>query len=209
MNYYIGGPARNGKSFLAERVRKHTDGERIHCDALKIALKEVVTPDTHPDIFEKAVDPIHYELSPDAWVDRLYRRDQALWPYFQAFIKARNTQAPQIDQIIEGNVWPDSLQNNSVEAHLARRAVFLIDTSPASDQQARLKAICDSPTGENNWMRTYSDDKLARWVVYNLARSRRYQQQCENLGFVYFDLADEGIEVMSDRAFAHLLQKAV
>lgn len=51
MNYYIGGPARVGKSVLAERIRHETDGERVHLDALKAALVSTVTPETHPDIY--------------------------------------------------------------------------------------------------------------------------------------------------------------
>lgn len=97
-------------------------------------------------------------MTPDEWVGRLYRRDQALWPYFQEYITARNRMSPKVDQIMEGNIWPD------IPRALGGRAVFMVDTSGAAAQFERLKRIRDGD-GENNWMVEYGDEELARWAV--------------------------------------------
>jgi len=62
INYLIGGPARNGKSWLSKRVAEYAGTTPISGDVERDRLKStlIVTPETHPDIFEQVIDPIPF-----------------------------------------------------------------------------------------------------------------------------------------------------
>lgn len=202
MIYLIGGPARCGKSTLAARVRKEIDGQVIAGDAFVHALYDNLQPEWMPDLFDRKVDPIATIHELDAKVDRLRRRDAVTWRFYQAYMATAIADAPADDVLLEGNIWPDSLDTFTLE----HRAVFLIDTS--ADQVERLIAIRDA-NGDNDWMRDFNDQKLAEWAEFNIVRSRRYVALCDQYGYHYFDIAESGVAGAEQRAFEYLTQNAV
>jgi hypothetical protein len=202
MIYLIGGPARCGKSTLAKRVRKEIDGQFIAGDAFVHALQANLEPEWVPDIFDHVVANVHTASSIEARINRLKRRDETMWQFYEAYIKAALEDTPKDNILLEGNIWPDFLELFSVPY----KAVFLIDTSP--EQSNRLIRIRDGAS-DNNWMQGFSDEKMTEWALFNAARSERYKTLCAKNNAVYFDIALEGIELAEQHAFEYLLQKAV
>lgn len=202
MIYLIGGPARCGKSTLARRLRKEIDGQVIAGDAFVHALKKNLDPAWIPDIFDHDIAHVGVERA-KAEVDRLRRRDETMWQFYQAYLETAHEDAPADDLLLEGNLWPDYMELFK----LPYRAAYLIDTS-VERQELRLKGIRDSMS-DNNWMRNFTDEKLHEWTLFNAARSQRYLEICEASGARYFDIAELGIEAAQQRAFEYLLQKTV
>ncbi len=203
MIYLIGGPARCGKSTLAKRFRKEVDGGVLSGDAFVKALQTTLDTQSLPDIFDRTIASVKDSSnSIEAKIDRLRRRDEAMWQLYQAYITTAMQDAPRDDLLLEGNIWPDYLELLPYD----HKAVFLIDTSPA--QVERLKTIRDS-VSDNNWMREYDDEKLQEWARFNAARSERYVQLCKKTGYTYFDIAKLGIEGAENAAFECLEAKVV
>lgn len=201
MIYLIGGPARCGKSMLAERVRREIDGQVVAGDAFVHALRDNLSPEWMPDIFDQ-VDSVHDIKEPKAKVERLRRRDLAVWPFYKSYIATAIADAPHDNVLIEGNIWPDSLASLTS----SYKAVFLVDTS--SDQAERLISIRDS-NGDNDWMRNFTDDKLVEWAKFNIVRSELYILLCKQNQSCYFDIAEHGIAHAQQLAFEYLMKNAV
>ncbi|HET6747520.1 MAG TPA: hypothetical protein VFH06_05430 [Candidatus Saccharimonadales bacterium] len=200
MIYLIGGPARCGKSQLAERVRKHIDGHVIGGDAIVASLHAMLKPEWLPDLFEHSVKMIDHMHIPEEKIDRLRRRDKVAWSFYENYIKTAKEDAPDDDILIEGNLWPDFVHMLSFK----HKAIFLIDTSP--NQLARLIEIRDA-NGDNDWMKDFSDEKLKTWAEFNALRSQRYVELCQKYDYPYYDIAKLGIEDAADEAFHALLSK--
>lgn len=160
----IGGPARTGKSHLAERARKHIDGQVLSGDAVVAALKSVLKSEWSPDLFEHKAHPLEQIHTASEKVDRLRRRDKVAWQFYEEYLRTAIGDASHDDVLIEGNLWPDFISNLG----LPHKAVFLIDTSP--EQVGRLIEIRDS-NGDNDWMKHFSDEELAEWAKFNALRS--------------------------------------
>lgn len=202
MIYLIGGPARCGKSTLAARVRKEIDGQVLAGDAFVHALQANLKPEWVPDIFDHNVASVSQATGTDAKIDRLRRRDEAMWQFYQSYIETAVDDAPNDDVLLEGNIWPDFLELFEQK----HAAVFLIDTSPL--QYERLLNIRDGDS-DNNWMQSFSNEKMHEWAAFNARRSERYKELCQKHGYAFFDIATLGIEEAERQAFSHLLKKAV
>jgi hypothetical protein len=173
-------------------------------DAFVHALQANLRPEWLPDIFDHAVANVTMLHGSRSHVDRLRRRDEAMWQFYQAYLETALLDAPDDDILLEGNIWPDFLELFSHE----HRAVFLIDTSPS--QSERLIAIRDSGAdSDNNWMQNFNDEKMTEWAAFNALRSQRYIQPCKESGYPYFDIAELGIGLAEERAFEYLLGKTV
>ena len=204
MIYLIGGPARCGKSTLARHMRGSVNGQIIAGDAVVHALQAILTPEVLPAIYDHVVANVVKLENTEAKVDRLRRRDEAMWRFYSAFCDTMAFDAPKDDVLIEGSLWPDFLEGFS-HSH---KAVFLVDTSDEA-QYERIVKIRDDPTSDNNWMRDYDDERMKQWVKFNIVRSQHYIDQCQRYGYPYFDIADHGIEVAEEKALAYLQGNAV
>lgn len=203
MIYLIGGPARVGKSTLARQLRKEIDGQVLSGDAFIHSLQENLEPQWVPDVFDHIAASVIAMENPEMIIGRLRRRDETMWQFYQAYIKAAQQHAPGEDLLLDGNLWPDYLELFDRE----HRAVFLVDTS--EDEQAqRLKTIRDSGS-DHNWMQNYDDAKLATWAHFNALRSRHYKELCEKTGYPCFDIAEFGWEEAQRRALGYLQGNAV
>lgn len=204
MIYLIGGPSRAGKTTLAKRVRKHIDGQVISAEAFHAALHEALKPEWEPDIFIDVINPIRDHQPVEAMVKRGRERDNAMWQFFTGYLKEASRISSD-DILLDGMLWPDFI----AAFPLKHRAVFLVDTSP--DQAERLIKIRDDDGSENNWMgeHQYSDDRIRRWVNFDIARSQLYIDLCKKYNYPYFDIADGGMQVAENRAFEYLLSKRV
>lgn len=204
MIYLIGGPARCGKSTLAERVRHKVDGDILSADAFKKTLLQNLRPSWMPDIFDHLVAPIGSMSSAARQIDRLRRRDERMWQFYDGYIDADVQASPHKDILIEGNIWPDFIAG----LRHTHKAVFLVDLAPVIEQFERLKKIRDGDD-DNNWMeaREFSDHELKKWAKFNRLRSERYVQLCREHGYSYFDITQRGIGYAQDRAYVSLLQK--
>jgi 2-phosphoglycerate kinase len=202
--YLIGGPARCGKSTLAERVRHQVNGDVISADAFKKTLLQNLRPSWTPDIFDHVIAPIGSMSSATRQIDRLRRRDERMWQFYSGYIDADLQASPHKDILIEGNIWPDFIADERYD----HKAVFLIDLAPAEEQFERLRKIRDSED-DNNWMkaRDFNDRALKKWAKFNRLRSQRYAQLCRENSYSYFDISQRGIGYAQDRAYAFLLQK--
>jgi 2-phosphoglycerate kinase len=200
--YLIGGPARCGKSTLAARVRKEIDGHVLAGDAFVHALQSNLEPEWVPDIFDHAIADVSIAASPEAKINRLRRRDETMWQFYESYIQTAIDDAPTDDILIEGNIWPDFLELFELE----HSAVFLIDTSP--QQYERLANIRNSDS-DNNWMQDFSDEKLREWAMFNAKRSERYAELCRKHDYTFFDIATLGTDEAERAAFSYLLKKAV
>ena len=203
MIYLIGGPARSGKSTLGRRLRKELDAQVMSGDALTESLLSNLKQSWLPDIFVHAVNPIRELKDSHAQVERVRARDQATWPFLARYIQEVAEQERD-NLLLEGDIWPDSV----VSLAIPHKAAFLVDTSSVISQARRLKAIRDG-AGSNNWMQHWSDKNLDDWAQFNLLRSQRYVQLCEETNGNYFDIADGGMQAAQDRAFDYLLKNAV
>ncbi len=203
MIYLVGGPARVGKSTLAKRFRSYIDAEVIDGDAFTHSMHDVLKSEWLPDIFVGTIDPINAINDPSKKVDRLRKRDEAMWEFYEAYLKEAAISSSD-DILIDGNFWPDYVHT----LELPHVAVFLIDTSPA--QAARLISIRDGDS-DNNWMKAheFTDEKIVEWATFNALRSEKYIPLCKEYGYRYFDIAERGVERTVDEAFEYLLQKVV
>lgn len=200
MIYLIGGSARCGKTTLARKVRKNFDGQVISNDAVMVSIRQVTTPDSQPDIFDKIVEPLADDATPEQRIARLRRRDEVVWTFMKGYYGA----APYAndDVLSEGCLWPSMLK----ELEQEHRAVFLVDTSP--NHAERLIHIRDN-LEHNNWMRDrkYTDEYMRVWAEFNIARSREIIRECKEFGYEYFDIADLGIDEAERQAFEYLAVK--
>jgi len=201
MIYLIGGPARCGKSTLAQRFRAQIDGQVVTTDAFLSSIRNNVKPEQFPAFFTRIYDPTKLMVDPKAKSERFFRRDAAAWAFYRKYLEIAAEKAPDDDILMDGNLWPDLVQT----LQLPHRAVFLIDTSV--EQFRRVIAIRDSDTNQNNWMQGYSDEGLVRWAKMNAARSQRYVLYCEKYNYPYFDLAQHDIAHAQQLAFEHLINR--
>lgn len=198
------GLSRAGKSTLAKCVRKHIDGQVISAEAFHAALHEALKPEWEPDIFTDVINPIRDRQPVEAMIKRGRERDNAMWQFFAGYLKEASHISSD-DILLDGMLWPDFVAS----LPLRHEAVFLVDTSP--DQAERLMAIRNKPDTEHNWMndRHYSDDRIRRWVSFDIARSELFIELCKKYDYPYFDIADGGMQVAENRAFEYLLSKRV
>jgi len=205
MIYLIGGPARDGKSTLAKRVRKEIDGMAIAGDAFVKCLQGVLRPEWMPELFAANSDDSNRSKTAEAILGRVRTRDEAMWVFYRHYVE-ETVKVSGDDLLIEGCIWPDLLASLGVD----HRAVFLIDTST---DDRRLRQIRDDETVEHNWMREqsdyYTDEELVEWAKFNALRARRYRDLCLEHGYTYFDIAEGGIGKAEDAAFEYLLKKEV
>ena len=201
MIYLIGGPARCGKSTLAARVRKEIDGQILAGDAFVHALQETLKPEWLPDIYDHDVASVRRMPDNQSKVDRLRRRDEMMWQFYAAYIRAATCDTPQDDILLEGNIWPDFLESFT-QPH---KAVFLVDTS--TDQVERLRTIREG-NSDNNWMLGFTDERLVEWATFNVERSMRYVALCQEYGYPYFDIRELGVQGAQGAAASYLLEKA-
>lgn len=199
MIYLIGGPPRCGKSMLGRKLRQHVDGKVLSGDSILRSLQEFMEPEWLPDLFETVFDPYRESDPIDKRIDRLRRRDEVLWQFLVRYLEANDYQSGD-DVVIDGLLWPDFISGITFE----HKAVFLVDTSP--DHARRVREIRDSD-GKNNWMkdRGYSDEKIIRWAEFNIQRGRRTIELCKQYDYVYFDIADGGIDTAQQKALDYLL----
>jgi len=183
-------------------VRKEIDGQVLAGDAFVSSLKMNLRAEWVPDIYEHQVASFDLAMTHKAMIDRLRRRDETMWQFYEAYIKTAVADASDDDILLEGNLWPDFLELFS----LPHKAVFLVDTS--SNQAERLIAIRDSKS-DNNWMERHTNERIAEWALFNVARSERYIALSEQSNYVFFDIAEGGIETAQREAFEYLLPKAV
>jgi len=134
--YLIGGPARCGKSTLAERVRHKVDGDVLSADAFKKTLLQNLRPSWVPDIFDHVIAPIGAMSNATRQIDRLRRRDERMWQFYNGYIDADLQASPHKDILIEGNVWPDFI----ADLRHAHKAAFLVDLASAEEQFERLRS---------------------------------------------------------------------
>lgn len=197
----IGGPARCGKSTLAAMVRKEIDGQIISGDALSRGLRGVVGAEELPDLFVDQIDKFLLTDPHNVCIDRLRRRDRTMWRFYKGYIREAH-RISKDDILLDANLWPDFLP----ELELGHRAVFMVDTS---DNRAEwVRNIRDNVGDrENNWMRdrNYSDEKIELWAKFDVARSRKMIELCEENDYPYFDLAVHGIARAQELAKEYLL----
>jgi 2-phosphoglycerate kinase len=196
--YFIGGPARCGKSTLAKKIRKNFDGHVLSTDALSYALREMTQPEWLPGLFHRVIEPTSEQDPAQKRIKRLYQRDKVVWQLTRGYIEAIQHDSAD-DILIEGCIWPDFLTDFAYE----HKAVFLIDTS-VHEQTERLLLIRDGK-GDNNWMKDYSNERMVTWVHFNKARSLTYKQLCNRTKYSYFDIAQEGIDGAQQRALSVLI----
>lgn len=196
----VGGPARCGKSTLAKMIRQKVDGQVLSGDALSRAIRNSINVDWIPDLFAETIDKVNLSDPYDIQINRLRRRDQALWPFIKNYISDAVLNSTD-NILVDSNFWPDYLPELEPE----HRAVFLVDTSP--DRAKWLIKIRDTD-GENNWMRKrkYSDEKIIRWAEFDKARSRAIIELCKEYGYTYFDIAEHGIDGVQKLAMQYLLK---
>jgi hypothetical protein len=195
----IGGPARCGKSTLAKMVRQQFDGQVVSGDALARAVRESIEFEWMPELFTERYKKIELSDPPEVQIERLRQRDTTIWKLLKNYISA--VESGSTDSVlIDGGFWPDYLPNLT----LTHRAVFLVDTS--LDRAKWLISIRDNGE-ENNWMRdrNYSDEKIASWAEFDIARSKRIIELCKENGYTYFDIADYGIDKAQKLALEYLL----
>lgn len=203
MIYLIGGPARCGKSTLSKRVRHEIDAQVVSSDAFIKSLLENLKSEWKPDIFVHEVNPVKGLPNDAAKLNRLRKRDKAMWPFLRSYINHATQVRDSV--LVEGNIWPDTID----QVGLPHRAAFMVDTSSPDAQARRLIAIRNSDDNENNWMKDWSDERLKEWAHFNLLRSQLYVKLCQKHGYRFFDIADGEIQVAQDRAFEYLLGSAV
>lgn len=199
MFYFIGGPARCGKTTLAKRVRQTIDTQAISGDAFKHAIKDIVLPEHVPEIFERSHTWAFHHSSDVEKIALLRVRDKKMWEFFSAYCAHIQTVSPNENVLIDGNIWPDHMHNTT----LPHKVVFLVDTS--QNHANHLKKLRDTKDTDNNWMREYSDEKIEAWAKFNIARSQLYVELCKKYDYAYFDIADGGIEQAAERAYQYLV----
>lgn len=198
MFYFIGGPARCGKTTLAKRVRKEINGQVVSGDAMVASLQATLSAADFPDLFVHTIDPIQPSDAPLAKLVRLRRRDDVVWPFYYHYLISVHDHSND-DILLEGNLWPQYIE----EISWNHKAVFLVDTSP--DQAERLITLRDE-NGENDWMLDdhYTDDHIRQWAEFNILRSQQVIDLCKRHDQVFFDIREHGLQGAEDKAFAYL-----
>ena len=199
MYYFIGGPGRCGKTTLARMLRGQVSAQSLSLDAMITALRSTTTPETHPALFHKIVDPVTFDDPPQRRIDRYYWRDKEMWKFLRSYIHGMRQSGDNL--IVEGCLWPSSAHEFDQE----HRAVFLVDTS--INHVERLIHIRDNSV-HDNWMKEeYAEDSLIeKWAQFNIVRSQFVIQECEKYGYPYFDVGELGIENAQQRALAWLVE---
>lgn len=188
----IGGPARVGKTTLAQRIATQAPSELVHLDHLLHALKAVAHPETKEALNKAPSINTHNQQQ---WLTELRARDHALWAGASAYITA--ARGPLI---MEGCLWPDWVS----ELPIAHTAVFVIDTSDSGDRLTEIAAA-----DPENWMtqRGWPEEKIRRWALCNQYRSHIIAEQALRHGYPIFDIA-AGISAAQDHALKTLTNAA-
>ncbi len=195
MVWFVGGPARCGKSTLKRRAQSFASGQILSLDNLKPALHSIVSGNDRDNLLAKIEDT---KTTRQEWIELLRRRDRMLWKVTKVFAETLANDSEV--SIIEGNVWPDFMAELSPE--LQYRAVFLVDTSPAHAE--RIIGIARGGANDNNWMREWTDEHLRHWADYNIARSQEIIRLGKEYNQAVFDIADGGLDAAQDNALNYL-----
>ena len=185
----IGGPARCGKSTLFHAAEAKFSGQAISLDNLRSAFIAIVSETMRRTLL---LAPKESEYCPDDWTTILRQKDRPLWDGARAYIEAAAMKRD--DVLMEGGLWPDYVS----ELKVAYRAVFLVDTSLLHINRV-IVAARDNHT-HNNWMSTWTDERLTAWAVHNIARSERIKELAQEYDQPVFDIADHGIQEAQDAA---------
>jgi hypothetical protein len=195
MIWFIGGPARCGKSTLRNQARPFINGQVLSYDALRPSLLPLVSGDEKEKLTMRISEG---DSTPTEWVALLKQRDRVVWKVVKVI--AEELTNKREDGILEGNMWPDFMSDLTPD--LGYRAVFLVDTS--ADRPERLISFARDEKTDNNWMHEWSDERIRHWATYDLERSRETLRLGEEHHLPVFDIADGGITTAQDRALKYL-----
>ena len=196
MFYFIGGPARCGKTTLAKMARKEIDGQVISADGMMTALQDNLQADWIPDLFHRVREIVDSDDPASLKVKNVRKRDRIVWDFLVSYFK--EAEFSQDDVLVEGTIWADLL----ADFHHDHKAVFLVDTSEKHFD--RLIEIKNSDT-HSNWMKDIDDEKIARYAQFNVERSKEHIRQCKEFGYPYFDIKEHGIGKVQQLALDYLV----
>ncbi len=175
--YLIGGPARVGKTTLAQRLIQAAPAELVHLDHLLPAVRALADQSA---VTALNTAPSINDNSPQQWLHHLRHRDRTLWTAAKAYI----TTAHRNDSALamEGGLWPDWTAQLEIE----HAAVFLIDTADSAD-----RLISIAKQHPNSWMarRQWPEAKIRRWAKCNQFRSETIAELAEQHGYPIFDIS--------------------
>lgn len=185
----IGGPARVGKTTLAQRWATTHRTELVHLDHLLSALTAVATGSAL-DALQRA--PSITTRSPSEWLAELRIRDEVLWNATEAYANSTSDAL-----VMEGGLWPDWV------ARLQRphAAIFIVDT--ANDAADRLVDITNNDPQSWIAQRGWPEQKIRQWATYNRFRSEEIAAHAALHGYPVFDIA-AGISQAQDDAIHYL-----
>ncbi len=183
--FFIGGPQRIGKSYVANALSAKINGHVVSTDSIADAVK-AVTSDTDSDLFliQNTLANLPeqewiraYAQSPDFVIDVQRRATRAFWPAVAEFCES--FESDTFTHIVEGVIIQP--------AHLAllperpRHAVFFGNTSETHAEAMFHHAW----TSEHDWMRTrgYSKERVYAMAIFVREFSLYFKREQRRMDF--------------------------
>ena len=194
--YFIGGPARSGKTTVAERIMRRKHFVVVSTDVIRAAVRKVLIGESRVSIEEinfkgKAVfrrpgdlkvHKVTFEKSPKESEDAL------AWVGTLGIIETYDRKN-NVDVLIEGiAVTPERVSKLKLK-NMAIKAVFI-----GYGDKSHTAAILEHARKKEDWVHTWikehggDDSRVEDWVRKGVARSKVVEKLAKKFGYGYFDI---------------------
>lgn len=179
----IGGTSGTGKSVVARELSHRYGASLMELDDLRIALRSVVSRESHPRLWTFVDTPDYHEkFSNDEFVEKLLDVGRTLWPAINAIISKHVALGERI--ILEGDALiPDMLATRDQKEI---ETIFLFDDL-SSIQSRQLQRNRHGKAAET----------LEKNAAFSFSYSETLREQAEECGFQ--TLSASPVETLSTR----------
>jgi len=193
--YFIGGPARVGKTIVAERIMRRKHLVIVSTDVIRAAVRKVLIGESRVSIEEinfkgKAtfrrpgdlkVHKVTFEKSSD-------KDDELAWAGTLGLIETYDRKN-NVDVLIEGiAVTPERVSRIKLK-NLAIRAVFI-----GYGDESHADSVIAYSKKEGDWVQTWlkehdgDDTNVKDWLRKGVVKSKRVEKLAKKFGYGYFDI---------------------
>lgn len=170
MIYLIGGTAKSGKTYLANKFLTEKNISNISTDYLMMAFSKVESLDIKVDTED----------------DRSVARK--LEPFLKTIIEEMINN--DIDYLIEGVHITPNLVNRLNQEYSDQISSYFLGYTDISMNNKKSDLINHKTRMKNCWYKHYSDDELNNLVIYLIEFSKELKKACEEVKLSYIEISD-------------------
>jgi 2-phosphoglycerate kinase len=194
--YFIGGPARVGKTTVAEKIMRRHPLIMLSTDGIRSAINNIFLGESHVSLegisFKGTAAfrrPGSLKIYKKAFAKTNQDRDDLAWLGALGLIEAYD-RANKIDVLVEGNaVTPERVHQLKLK-NLTIRSAFI-----GYNNESHLSSILAYSKKKKDWIHRWiqehdgDDTHVKKWVREKVARSVMIKKLAKKFGYGYFDVS--------------------